>query len=162
MSTDHASRGLQLLTAGEQLGPTPWVTVTQEMISDFGAATLDMDPMHVDPVWAARGPFGTPIAFGFLSLSLLTNLLHQAMGTSSERYDPALGYFLNYGFDRVRLISPVPVGSRVRGLFTVAEVRHDSEARRIVKTVATIELDGGERPAVYAEWLTCWVPPATV
>lgn len=160
MATDRPSLGLELLAVGDQLAPSNWVTVTQEMIDSFGAATLDMDPMHVDPAWAARGPFGGTIAFGFLSLSLLTALLHQAMGTTSERYDPSLGYFLNYGFDRARLISPVPVGSRVRGLFTVAEIRHDSEERRIVKFIATIEREGGERPAVYAEWLACWVPPA--
>lgn len=63
--------------------------------------------------------------------------------------------------DRVRLIAPVPVGSRVRGVFTVAEVRHDAQDRRIVKIIATIEREGGDRPAVYAEWLACWVPPAT-
>lgn len=162
MATDPAPHALQLLAPGEQLGPSRWVTITQEMISSFGAATLDMDPMHVDPAWAARGPFGQTIAFGFLSMSLLTNLLHQAMGTSSERYDPALGYYLNYGMDRVRLIAPVPVGSRVRGVFKVAEVRPDAHERRIVKIIATIEREGEERPAVYAEWLTCWVPPETV
>jgi acyl dehydratase len=160
MASDQA-RGLEVLAPGEQLGPSDWVTVTQEMISSFGAATLDMDPMHVDPAWAARGPFGNTIAFGFLTMSLLTNLLHQAMGTSSERYDPSLGYFLNYGMDRVRLIAPVPVGSRVRGVFKVAEIREDTHGRRIVKLIATIECDGAERPAVYAEWLACWVPPET-
>jgi acyl dehydratase len=160
MAQDEFTRSMHHLTVGRTLGPSGWVTLTQEMISSFGAATLDHDPMHVDPAWAANGPFGSTISFGFLTLSLLTHLLHQSMGTSSERYDPALGYFLNYGFDRVRLISPVPVGSRVRGSFTVVEVRHDTDGRRIVKIAAQVDREGGERPALFAEWLTCWVPPS--
>lgn len=145
---------------GRELGVSNWVAVTQAMVDGFGEATLDHDPMHVDPAWAAKGPFGHTIAFGFLTMSLLTHLMHQALGTDSSRYDPAQGYYLNYGFDRVRLISPVPVGSRIRGKFRVEEVRADAGARTIVKFAVEVEVEGAERPAMVALWLSVWVPPA--
>jgi acyl dehydratase len=129
------------------------------MIGAFGDATRDHDPMHVDPAWASRGPFNGTIAFGFLTMSLLTHFMHSAMGTDPKRHDPSLGYYLNYGFDRMRLISPVPVGSRIRGHFRVLEVRPDAKNRSILKFGATVEIEGGERPALSAEWLSVWVPP---
>ena len=144
---------------GRQLGTSPWVTVTQPMIDGFGAATLDRDPMHVDPDWAAAGPFGGTIGFGFLTMSLLTHMLHRAMGTDSSHYDPAAGYFLNYGFDRVRLVEPVTCGARVRGTFSVGDVRPDAAGRSIVGLDARIEIEDCERPALVARWLTVWVPP---
>ena len=145
--------------AGRDLGSSSWVTVTQLMISEFGEATRDPDPMHVDPEWAANGPFNGTIAFGFLTMSLLTHLLHDVLGTDPRRHDPAHGYYLNYGFDRLRLVSPVRVGSRIRGTFRVAEVKPDAKERSIVKFAATVEIAGSDRPALVAEWLTVWVPP---
>jgi acyl dehydratase len=160
MTTPHTARTAESFEPGRDLGASQWLTVTQAMITGFGDVTLDRDPMHVSPQWAADGPFGTTIAFGFLTLSLLTHLLHDAMGTDSSHYDPAQGYFLNYGFDRVRLITPVPVGARIRGVFRVLEVRDDASGRRITKFDATVEIEGGARPALVAEWLTLAVPPA--
>lgn len=145
---------------GVIIGPSEWLTVTQDMIDSFGAATLDNDPMHVDPEWAAAGPFGQTIAFGFLTVSLLTHMMHRALGTDAGRYDPKKGYYMNYGFDRLRLVSPVPNGSRVRADFRVAELRPDSGSRSIVKFDVLVEIEGAERPAMVAEWLTVWVPPA--
>lgn len=160
MSTKLSGRAFQEFIPGRHLGSSDWMVVTQAMIDAFGTATLDQDPMHVDPDWAAKGPFGRTIAFGFLTMSLLTHLLHQALGTDSSRYDPADGYYLNYGFDRLRLISPVPVGARVRGTFKVASVRADADARTIVTFLAEIHVEGATRPALSAEWLSVWVPPA--
>lgn len=145
--------------AGQEIGESDWVTVTQQMIDAFGEATLDRDPMHVDPDWAVAGPFGQTIAFGFLTMSLLTRLLHDALGTDSTRYDPTQGYYLNYGFDRLRLISPVLSGSRVRARFRVADVRDDAGSRKIVKFAVEVTAEGAPRPALAAEWLTAWVPP---
>jgi len=162
MNNSVNERTFQGFTPGRDLGASDWVTVTQEMINSFGAATLDHDPMHIDSAWAAQGPFGDTIAFGFLTMSLLTHLLHQAMGTDSSRYDPSMGYYLNYGFDRLRLIAPVPVNSRVRGTFRVLDVRPDAGSRTIVKFIAEVEVEGQGRPAMAAEWLTVWVPPAAV
>lgn len=152
---------LQKYAPGDDVGTSDWVKVTQEMIDTFGTATLDRDPMHNDPVWAAQGPFGRTISFGFLTMSLLTYLLHRTLGTEGSGYDPAHGYYLNYGFDRLRLISPVPSESRIRGRFRVADVRPDAGARTIVKFEAVIEVEGAQRPALAAEWLTVWVPPGS-
>lgn len=146
--------------AGQDLGCSDWLPVTQEMITQFGSATLDPDPMHMDPEWARSGPFGQTIAFGFLTISLLSHLLHRTLGSLSERYDPAQGYYLNYGFDRLRLVAPVPVGAKIRGHFRVAEVRHDERRRKVMKVAVQVEIQGSERVALVAEWLTIWVPPA--
>jgi acyl dehydratase len=159
MSSPVTSRTFHSFEPGQELGTSEWLTVTQEMISKFGDATIDQDPMHVDPAWAAKGPFGHTIAFGFLTMSLLTHLMHRVQGTDSSRYDPAQGYYLNYGFDRVRLVAPVPVDSRIRATFKVNEIRPDAQGRSIVKFGVEVHVEGGERVALVAEWLTCWVPP---
>jgi acyl dehydratase len=149
------------LVAGQEVGTSKWVKVDQDMINMFGRATRDLDPMHVDPSWAAaNSPFGKPIAFGFLTASLLTNLLHSAMGTKAGGDDNGATY-LNYGFDRLRLIEPVPVDSMVRGHFTVLDVRIDDQQRTFVKFDCQIEISGQERPALIAEWLTVKVPEDT-
>jgi acyl dehydratase len=160
MSRPANERTFHGFEPGQELGTSEWLTVTQEMIDRFGQATLDEDPMHVDPKWAAKGPFGHTIAFGFLTMSLLTCLVHKVLGTDSSRYDPALGYYLNYGFDRVRLVAPVPVNSRIRGTFKVLEVRPDAQGRSIVKYGVEVHVEGSDRIALAAEWLSCWVPPA--
>ncbi len=144
---------------GRELGSSPWITVTQEMISTFGEVTHDLDPMHVDPEWAAKGPFNGTIAFGFLTISLLTHMLHGVLGTDPRRHDPTQGYYLNYGFDRVRLVSPVPAGARIRGTFRAGERRVDAKERSILTWQVTVEIEGSDRPALVAEWLSMWVPP---
>ena len=138
-----------------------WLTVTQDMISVFGENTLDPDPMHIDPDWARHnGPFGGAIAFGFLTISLLTKLFYSAQGLLHEQDSANDGLVLNYGFDRLRLVSPVPAGARVRGSFTLKSRKPD-EKRRIVSTIAcVVEIEGADRPALVADWLSIWVPPA--
>lgn len=151
--------GFDHFFAGQDLGASEWILVDQDMISTFGAVTLDPDPMHVDPDWAkANGPYGGTIAFGFLTVSLLTKLLHGVMGTQSDRDHGVGGHFLNYGMDYMRLISPVKVGARVRGAFKVKEVRTDEKNRTIVKFGCEIQIEGQERPALVADWLSIWVP----
>jgi len=117
--------------------------------------------MHVNPEWAEKeGPLGEAVAFGFLTMSLLTRLMvHDIFGVDSSRHDVTDGYYLNYGFDRMRLIAPVPAGSRVRAHFNVAEVRPDDGGRTIVKFGVHMECDQAERPVLVGEWLSCWVPP---
>ncbi len=169
-STESASREatrrsdaeqFQRFKAGEDIGFSEWLTVTQQMIDRFGEATLDPDPMHIDPVWAkSEGPYGGTIAFGFLTASLLTYLLRSTMAWDAERSHASHGYYMNYGFDRMRLVSPVPVGCRVRGRFRVLDVRAPDEAGRVVvKIDAVVEVEGQDRPAAVAEWLTVWIPP---
>lgn len=146
---------------GVDLGSSEWIQVTQAMVDKFGDATLDDDPMHVDPEWSRlNSPFGQTVAFGFLTMSLLTHMmLHQLLKTDSSRDGAADGVYLNYGFDRLRLVSPVPVGSRVRAHFGVLDVRPDAKGRSIVKFSVKMECDQSDRPVLVAEWLSCWVPP---
>ena len=139
-----------------------WVGITQAMIDEFGHCTLDLDPMHVDPEWAAAGPFGTTISFGFLTMSLLSRLLHSALGVPHVRDLSASGYYLNYGFERLRLITPVPVNSRIRGRFQVIDRKVDERQRVLTTYHCVIEIEGTERPAMVADWLGLWIPPAAV
>jgi acyl dehydratase len=148
---------------GTSRGVSGWLRVTQELIDGFARYTLDPDPMHIDPAWAARNsPFGSTIAFGFLTMSLLTHLLHDAQGVGGEgaaEPDPARdGYYLNYGFDRLRLVAPVPVNSEVRGIFEVRDARIDEKGRHVFKMDCTIEIKDAPRPALVGEWLSVWVP----
>jgi acyl dehydratase len=149
------------LNVGQELGCSPWVKVDQAMISEFAAATRDPDPMHIDPEFAvANGPYGGTIAFGFLTVSLLTHMMHETFGSHPARGAAARGHFLNYGMDYLRLLNPVKVDSRIRGHFAVNEKRTDDKGRNIVKFGCEVEIDGEQRPAMVAEWLAIWVPAA--
>ncbi len=148
-------------TIGEELGVSEWVTITQDMIRAFGAATLDADPMHDDPVWAREhGPFGTTIAYGFQTVGLLTRLMRNALGEGYTMEPSKQGYPLNYGFDRLRLVAPVPVNSRIRGRFTLAGRTIDEKGRVVQRVNAVVEIENQDRPALVAEWLSVWVPAA--
>jgi acyl dehydratase len=143
---------------GQELGISDWLRVDQPMIDRFGQATIDPDPMHVDPDWAATySPFGSTIAFGFLTLSLLTYFSHQALGWIHENRPEGGGYGLNYGFDRVRLLAPVPVNSRIRGRFTLLSSDETRPGETRNKFGVTVEIEGQERPALVAEWLSLWI-----
>jgi acyl dehydratase len=160
VSTPTTERFPATAVPGQDIGTSDWLLITQDSISQFGEVTLDPDPMHVDPDWAESGPFGHTIAFGFQTMSMLSHLLFQALGVDSSRHDIAQGYYLNYGCDRLRLITPVPVGSRIRGRFKIADVRQDAQDRKIVKLLAEVDIEGSDRIALFAEWLVMWVPPA--
>jgi acyl dehydratase len=142
------------LDADQDLGYSEWLTVTREMITEFGRVTLDGDdPMHNDPVWSKeQGPFGTIVAYGFLTMSLLTHFSHQI--TKHEH----LKYALNYGFDRVRIISPVPAGARIRAHFSTGDVVLRSDGGRKTMIHVTIEIEDQEKPALTAEWLSISYP----
>jgi len=129
---------------GEQLGWTDWVTVEQKRIDQFAEATGDHQWIHVDAERAAQGPFGTTIAHGFLTLSLipsLTPLLFQVEGVRMG---------VNYGVNKVRFPAPVPVGSRLRATAKVAELTEVSGGVQLV-TQVTIEREGGAKPVCAAE-----------
>lgn len=160
MLNAHVEDTLNRLAHGTEVGLSPWLTVTQSMIDDFGHATLDPDPMHIDPEWCkTNSPFGETIAFGFLTISLLTHLMHSAMKVRSAKESCRTGYYLNYGFDRVRLVAPVRNGSRVRGRFTLRKRTKDGRGRWLTAFDCTVEIEGEARPALVAQWLTIWVPP---
>lgn len=126
---------------------SPWLGVEQDRIDEFAHATDDPQWIHTDPERAAVGPFGTTIAHGFLTLSLVVPLFERSL-PPLEGY----GLTLNYGLNRVRFTSPVPVGSRIRGRFRVEAVE-DVAAGEQARVAATIEVEGQEKPACIAEVL---------
>jgi acyl dehydratase len=134
--------------AGEHLGTSDWVTVEQKHVDQFAEATGDHQWIHVDPERAAQGPFGGTIAHGFLSLSLLPVLVGQVYKIDGTRMG------INYGLNKVRFTSPVPVGSKVRAQVTLANVERTKDGAVQLTTSITVELEGAERPALVAEWLT--------
>jgi acyl dehydratase len=144
---------------GQELGPTRWREVLQSDINAFGAATYDPDLMHIDPEWAAKNsPFGHTIAFGFWTFSMLTCFMHELEGRADGSTE---GEFLgvNYGFDRLRFIEPVPVGSRIRGRSTLAAVTMPARDRILRTQDVTVEIENVARPALAARWLTMLVVP---
>lgn len=132
---------------GSEIGVSGWMEITQERIEAFADATDDHQWIHVDRERAAAGPFGTTIAHGFLTLSLLVPLAGQVPLPVPE---PRMG--INYGLDKVRFISPVPSGGRVRARVAIGEVTEVPGGLQ-VKRVVTMEMEGAERPAMVAESL---------
>jgi acyl dehydratase len=129
---------------GEPMGPTEWTTVTQRQVDQFADATGDHQWIHVDRSRAAAGPFGGTIAHGYLTLSLVPMLAAQLFHIDT------MGAKLNYGVNRVRFPSPVPVGSRIRATATIAEVT-DVPAGKQMVTRYVIEIEDVAKPACVAE-----------
>lgn len=134
--------------AGTRLGESGWVTVEQRHIDQFAEATGDSQWIHVDSEKAARGPFGKTIAHGFLSLSLLPVLVSDVYRIEGVRMG------INYGLNRVRFTAPVPVDSKVRAVVDLVEVKDAKDGAVQLTTRVAVELEGSERPALVAEWLT--------
>lgn len=134
---------------GEEMTVSEWVTVTQDMINQFAECTLDDQWIHVDVDRAkAQSPFKNTIAHGYLTLSLVAGLSMKAGGGPT---DVAAG--LNYGLDKVRFLSPVVVGSKVRLRTELADVTPKGPGQYLVKNKATIEIEGADKPAMIAETL---------
>ena len=130
--------------AGQEITVTDWHQVTQQHIDQFADATGDHQWIHVDPERARAGPFGTPIAHGFLTLSLVAGLAQRSL----EVADVRMG--INYGLNRVRFIAPVPVGSRVRMRIELLEAVPIEGGQQLVWR-NTIELEDSDKPACVAE-----------
>ena len=130
--------------AGQELGPSRWLAVDQERVDAFAAATEDAQWIHTNRQRAAEGPFGTTIAHGFLTLSLLPELWFELAGDGGYRLT------VNYGVNRVRFPAPVPVGSRVRASFRIEEV-DAVEGGEQARIAATVEREGHEKPVCVAE-----------
>ena len=129
---------------GKELGPTEWLEVAQERIDEFAHATDDPQWIHLDPVRAAEGPFGTTIAHGFLTLSLCIPLMAEVLLLDGYRMG------INYGVNKVRFPAPVPSGSRIRARFTVQSVEEVAGGEQGV-ILATVEREGGDKPVCVAE-----------
>ncbi|HTV93261.1 MAG TPA: MaoC family dehydratase [Verrucomicrobiae bacterium] len=124
-----------------------WLTIDQDAIATFADVTNDHQWIHLDAARAAtESPYGTTVAHGFLTLSMLPALLSQC---SPFR----CAMVLNYGFDRIRFIGPVPSGSRIRGAFTLVDVRRSDDASATLTWQVEVTVEGGERPALAAMWL---------
>jgi len=129
---------------GQHVADSDWITIDQSRIDQFAEATGDHQWIHVDPVRAAAGPFGTTVAHGFLTLSMLPEMGANAM----EFRDVRMG--VNYGLNRVRFTAPVPVGSRVRGRFKLNTYETIEGGAQITFDV-TMEREGSDKPVCIAE-----------
>ena len=132
---------------GRELGPTDWLVVDQARIDEFARATDDPQWIHVDPVRAAEGPFGTTVAHGYLTLSLCVPLMGQALQLTGYRMG------INYGVNRVRFPAPLPVDSRVRMRATLESV-DDVPGGIQMKVTQTFEREGGDKPVCVADSLS--------
>jgi acyl dehydratase len=134
--------------AGQDIGVSSWLTMDQQRIDEFAESTEDRQFIHVDPQAAAQTPFGTTIAHGFLSLSMLSRMAAEVMlipdGTKMA---------VNYGLDRVRFIAPVKSGKRIRGRFRLDSIEEKAPGQLLLRHSVTVEIEGEEKPALTAEWL---------
>lgn len=134
---------------GTEVGLSNWITVDQAMIDQFAHTTHDTQWIHTDPARAsAETPFGGTIAHGFLTLSLASRFAYDC-------FPPLPGQVMsiNYGFNRLRFVTPVTAGSRLRGRFTLTAMDPRSPSEVLRETRMTIEIDGQDRPALIADWL---------
>lgn len=134
---------------GLESEPTDWHTVTQDQINQFADCTIDHQFIHIDPERAKQTPFGTTIAHGFLTLSMLSYF--------AESFNLMIeGVFMgvNSGFDKVRFVAPVKVGKRIRALSKVISINETKPGQFRFKTEVTIEIEGEDKPALVAEWIT--------
>lgn len=144
-----AKRTLDELRAliGEELGVSRWFDVDQSRIDSFADSTEDHQFIHVDPESAAQTPFGGTIAHGFLTLSLLSAMVYEA-GPSLK----GITMGVNYGFNKIRFLSPVRSGKRVRGRFQLLKLE-EAPGQVTYTQAVTVEIEGEEKPALIAEWI---------
>lgn len=149
MGTDMKSK------IGKPLGTSRWFDVEQTLVTQFSASTLDNDPMHLDPEWSkANTPFGGTVAAGFWTTSMLITMSHDigfidAFGEN----EGGAWYALNYGFNHMRLITPVPVGKRIRAHMSLRDFQDRGEGKFLFTIDVEVEIEGEEKPALVAEWL---------
>ena len=140
---------------GREVATSDWLAITQDRINAFADVTDDPQWIHVDASRAkAETPFGATVAHGFLTLSLLSALMRDAVTVDGPRMT------LNYGLNRVRFVSPVPSGSRIRARVALAAIDDMGDSIQATWSV-TIEREGGDKPAVVAEWIVRYYPGTT-
>ena len=133
---------------GEEVGISEWLLVDQERINQFADATGDHQYIHVDSERAAQTPFGTTIAHGFLTMSLMVLMGYEG---STKLKNSVMG--INYGFDKLRFINPVKVNSKIRGRFRLISAEEKNTNQWLLKHNITVEIAGEEKPALVADWL---------
>jgi len=134
---------------GQEVGVSDWLRIGQERIDAFADATNDHQFIHVDPQAAAETPFGTTIAHGFLTVSLLTDLA----GTNGIQLENAV-MVINYGMNKVRFLAPVKVDDEIRARIVLNDFEEKRPKQFLITTEVTIEIKGEDKPALVAEWLT--------
>ena len=137
---------------GRDLGKSDWFVIDQDRVDQFADVTLDHQFIHVDPAAASATPLGGTIAHGFLTLSLLVHLLE---GMAPRPQNLLMGF--NYGFDKIRFLAPVPVGSRVRATMRVVDVVERQPQQFLTKYDVSVEIEGADKPALVATWLNLLV-----
>ena len=133
---------------GTEVGVSDWVLITQDMVNQFAHLTGDPVRLHTDVELARKSPFGGTIAHGLLTLSMIGGFC-----TAVDVLMDGITMGLNYGFDKVRFITPVKTGSRIRGRFFLRSVEEKSPGRWVTTMDVTIEIEGEAKPALIAEWL---------
>ncbi len=151
--SENAENAFQAIKSqiGRDAKQGDWFEVDQERVNAFADATLDHQFIHIDPERAAQTPFGGPIAHGFLTLSLLVHLV-QSVPNDVPPFDGVL-MGVNYGMNKVRFINPVPVGSNIRASSRVIDATLKGNAVDQINEV-TVEIEGQEKPALVAEWIS--------
>lgn len=137
---------------GQEVAVSDWIDVSQERVNQFAQATGDHQWIHVDPERAKAGPFGAPIAHGFLTLSMLPVFFESALKVQATRMG------VNYGLNKVRFTSPVPVGSRLRARMTLLEAKPIDNAGMQMTWAVSVEREGADKPVCVAESLTRQYP----
>jgi acyl dehydratase len=135
---------------GRELGVSPWLAVTQDLVDEFAKVTRDDQYIHVDPARAAETVYGGTIAHGFLALSMLTHFWESGMGIRMTETKMSI----NYGFDKIRFLNPVRVGKRIRGRSTLKSVHRPKPDQVRVCQDVIVEIEGEDKPALVAEWIT--------
>jgi acyl dehydratase len=133
---------------GTVIGTSDWITIDQARIDTFAEVTEDRQFIHTNPEAAAGTMFGGTVAHGFLTLSLLSRFAADVM-----LVPPELKMAVNYGFNNVRFLAPVPVGARVRGIFTLANLEEKGPGRLLAHHDVMVDIDITEKPALTADWL---------
>jgi acyl dehydratase len=154
--SENAEKAFKLYkeVEGKEQATGEWMQIDQEIVDQFADVTRDHQFIHVDPERAKQTPFGGPIAHGFLTLSLLTHLGGSANPENPDprRFDGIM-MGVNYGFEKVRFISPVKVGSRIRAHKLLSKVELKGNSVQLTQTM-TVEIEGEDKPALVADWLT--------
>jgi acyl dehydratase len=133
---------------GTEIGTSDWITLDQPRIDAFAEVTEDRQYIHVDPEAAAQSAFGGTVAHGFLTLSLLSRFAADVM-----LVPPELKMAVNYGFNNIRFLAPVPVGARVRGIFRLTNIEEKGPGKLLMHHNVMVDIDVTEKPALTADWL---------
>lgn len=150
MQKENLSIEAYLSQVGKLECTSPWVEVSQELINTFADATIDHQFIHVDEARAkAETPFGGTIAHGFLSLSLMSKFAADCLPAIKNRT-----MVINYGFEKIRFLNPVPSGSRLRGHFKLLDATLRKPGEYLSRYEASVEIENIEKPALVADWLS--------